>query len=101
MNIDFTPITNALEPAWRLLKQLFAEHHFLTIVCGFFVIMMTISCYRFLKSINPALVLLILMVVLFILVMHWTYTRTEPNFMAPIIDFLSNYVPQSPYLPKK
>ena len=97
MNSVLDPLTNALTPVWKLIKQLFREHHFLTILCGFFLVMMTVSCYRFLKSISPALVALICMLMLGILIMHWTATRTEPAFMTPFIDWLAPFFPQPSY----
>lgn len=101
MNVDLTPLTRAVEPLWKTLKQLFSEHHFLTILCGFFVVMLTLSFYRFLRSINSALVALIFLVVVFILMLHWTQTRTEPEFLKPAIDWLVPYLPTSPYVTKK
>ena len=90
------PLLKALEPIWRQLKTLFAEHHFLTVICAFFAVMMTVSFYRFLKSISPALVVFILGLILVILILHWTYTRTEPAFMKPFIDFLAPFFPTAP-----
>lgn len=104
MNLDTGPLQKAVDPIWRQIKMLFAEHHFLTILCGFFAVMMTISCYRFLKSISPALVGLVLALIIFILVLHWTQTRTEPPFLKPVIDFLAPWFPSLPThvpMPKK
>lgn len=98
MNADLSPLTKALDPLWKQVKLLFNEHHFLTILCGFFALMLTISCYRFLKSISPALVALICLLIFGILVMHWTATRTEPAFLKPAIDFLAPFFP-GPYRP--
>ena len=96
MNVDLTPVTKAAEPLWKTVKQLFTEHHFLTILCAFFVLMMTISCYRFLRSISPALVVVICLILLAILIMHWTATRTEPAFLSPFIDFIAPFFPTAP-----
>jgi hypothetical protein len=95
-NSDFTPLLKAVEPFWKQLKLLFAEHHFLTILCGFFAVLMTLSCYRFLKSISPALVYFVLSLILAILVLHWTQTRTEPAFLKPFIDGLAPFFPAVP-----
>lgn len=95
MNVDLSPIWKALEPWWKLVAQLFKEHHFLTILCAFFVVMMLISCYRFLRSISPALVVLIAGLVLAILIMHWTATRTEPAFLKPMIDIIAPFFPST------
>lgn len=100
MNVDLSPVWKAVEPLWKLLKQLFAEHHFITILCAFFVVMMLISCYKFLRSINPALVALIALLVIAILLMHWTATRTEPAFLTPFIEFLAPFFPTSNLPPK-
>ncbi|HUR57180.1 MAG TPA: hypothetical protein VM029_05695 [Opitutaceae bacterium] len=96
MKVDLNPLEKATEPLWKQIKVLFSEHHFLTIVCAFFVLMLTLSCYRFLKSISPALVALICLLVLGILLMHWTATRTEPAFMTPFIDWLAPFFPTTP-----
>jgi hypothetical protein len=96
MNVDLSPIWKAVEPLWRILRQLFDEHHFLTIVCGFFVLMMIISFYRFLRSISPALVAMIGLLVIGILVMHWTATRTEPPFLTSFIDWVAPFFPAAP-----
>jgi len=94
-DIDWAPLQKAIEPVWKQIKILFGEHYFLTIVCAFFAVMMTISCYRFLKSISPALVAFIFLLILSILVMHWTVTRTEPPFMKPFIDWLAPFFPSA------
>jgi hypothetical protein len=96
MNVDWAPLQKATDPLWRQVKLLFAEHHFLTILCAFFAVMMTLACYRFLRSISPALVYFVLMLILAILVLHWTQTRTEPSFLRPFIDALSGFFPSAP-----
>lgn len=102
MNIDWTPFLKAIEPITKQIKVLFAEHHFLTIICGFLAVMMTISFYKFLRSISPALVALIFLMILVLLVMHWTITRTEPDFMKPAIDWIAPFFPTAPVpVPKK
>lgn len=97
MNIDLAPLWKALAPLAKPLKALWTEHHLLTIVCAFFAVMMTISFYRFLRNISPALVGFVLLLLLIILVLHWTITRTEPEFLKPAIDFLAPFFPSSPY----
>jgi hypothetical protein len=99
MNIDLAPLEKAIDPLWKQVKLLFAEHHFLTIVCAFFAVMMTISFYKLLRSISPALVGFVLLLILAILVMHWTQTRTEPAFMRPFIDWLAPFFPNTGALP--
>lgn len=98
-NVDLSPLSRALEPFWAFVKQLFAEHHFLTIVCAFFAVMLTISCYRILRSISPALVAFICLLIFAILVMHWTVTRTEPTVLKPAIDFIAPFFPTAPQYP--
>lgn len=89
-------LSRGISSLWSEIKQLFAEHHFITIVAGFFVILMVISFYRFLRSISPALVWLVLFLVLAILLLHWTQTRTEPRFLKGFIDAIAPFFPQ-PY----
>ncbi len=96
MNVDLSPVEKGFEPIWKQVKLLFAEHHFITIVCGFFAVLMTISFYRFLKGISPALVYFVLLLILGVLVLHWTQTRTEPAFLAPAIDTLAPFFPAAP-----
>jgi hypothetical protein len=86
-------VRNTLDTFWKQLKTLFHEHNFLTILCAFLVLMMTLSFYRFLRSISPALVGFVLLLVLGLLILHWTQTRTEPEFMRPFIDFLAPFFP--------
>jgi membrane-bound metal-dependent hydrolase YbcI (DUF457 family) len=95
-NVDISPFAKAIDPLWKQFKLLFAEHHFLTILCAFFAVLMTLSFYRFLKSISPALVVFVLMLILAILVLHWTHTRTEPAFMRQFIDWLAPFFPAAP-----
>jgi hypothetical protein len=95
MMVDLSPLTKAFDSMWKSAKSLFGEHHFLTILCAFFAVMMVISCYRFLKSISPALVALICLLIVGILLMHWTATRTEPGFLTPFIDFLAPFFPSA------
>ncbi|MGH7944240.1 MAG: hypothetical protein ACREH8_17320 [Opitutaceae bacterium] len=99
MNVDWSPLQKAAGPLWKQVKTLFAEHHFLTILCAFFAVMMTLAFYRFLRSISPALVYFVLLLVLAILVLHWTQTRTEPPFMKPFIDWLAPFFPDVSDLP--
>ena len=98
-NADLTPLTEKLHNFWTQIDQLFGEHHFITILCAFFAVMMTISFYRFLKSISPALVAFILLLIFSTLVLHWTFTRTEPAFMKPAIDFIAPFFPRAPSYP--
>ncbi len=103
MNVDWAPLKNAFEPIWKQFKTLFAEHHFLTILCAFFAVLMVISFYKFLRSISPALVGFVLLLIVAILILHWTQTRTEPAFMKPFIDFLAPFFPSAtpaPITPK-
>lgn len=86
----------AVDPLWKMVKVLFAEHNFLTLVCGFVALLMTLSFYRFLRSISPALVGFVLMLILVLLVMHWTHTRTEPLAFKGFIDFLEPFFPADP-----
>ncbi len=97
-NAHVDALNKAMDPLWVQVKQLFTQHHFITIVCGFFVLMMVLSFYRFLRSISPALVAVILILVLGILVLHWTQTRTEPGFLTPFIDWLAPFFPAPPYM---
>lgn len=96
MNVDWSPFLKAIDPLWKQVKMLFVEHHFLTIICGFFAVLMTISFYRLLKSISPALVGFVLLLILAILVLHWVQTRTEPGFLKPFIDALAPFFPEAP-----
>lgn len=96
MNFDLSPLTKALAPLWVEIKLLFTEHHFLTVLCGFFAVMLTISFYRFLRSISPALVALICLLMVSVLCMHWIATRTEPTFLSPAVDVVAKFLPQ-PY----
>lgn len=96
MNIDWVPFEKAIGPLIKQIKVLFAEHHFLTIICAFFAIMMTISFYKFLRSISPALVAFIFLMIFVLLVLHWTFTRTEPEFLKPAIDWIAPFFPTAP-----
>ncbi len=101
MNADLTPLQKAAEPLWIQIQTLFAEHHFITIVCGFFALLMTISFYKFLRSISPALVGFVLLLLVAVLLMHWTQTRTEPEVLKPFIDGLAPFFPSVPTPPTK
>ncbi len=96
---DLSPLWKDLHELWSNVDQLFGEHHFITILCAFFAVMMTISFYRLLKSISPALVAFILLLITSVLVMHWTITRTEPAFLTPAIDFIAPFFPSAPEYP--
>jgi hypothetical protein len=98
-NIDLSPLWKQLRELWTALDQLFGEHHFITILCGFLAVMMTLSFYRLLKSISPGLVSFILLLMFGVLVMHWTYTRTEPAMFKPAIDFIAPFFPAAPNYP--
>ena len=96
MNVDFAPLLKLVLPLWKQIKILFAEHNFITIVCAFFAVMMTISFYKFLRSINPALVAFIFLLILVLLILHWTFTRSEPPFLRPFIDWIAPFFPSAP-----
>jgi membrane-bound metal-dependent hydrolase YbcI (DUF457 family) len=97
MNIDLSPVTKATEPLWKIVKQLFNDHSFLTVICAFLIVTMCLSFYRLLRSISPALVGFILLLMLGILILHWTQTRTEPPFLSPFIDWLAPFFPAPVY----
>lgn len=99
MNIDWAPLQKAVDPIWKQITSLFGEHHFITIVCAFFALMMTISFYKFLRSISPALVAFIFLLILVLLIMHWTFTRTEPAFLKPFIDWIAPFFPSAMPMP--
>ncbi len=89
----FDPLLTAIEPLWKQIQILFGEHHFLTILCAFFAVMMTISFYKFLRNISPALVAFIFLLIFGLLTMHWTFTRTEPAILKPAIDWIAPFLP--------
>lgn len=93
---DLSPLAKAWDSLWKLIQPLLAEHAFLTIICAFFAVMMTLSFYRFLKSISPGLVAFILLLVFGMLILHWTFTRTEPPFLKPAIDVIAPFFPTVP-----
>jgi len=93
MNFDFDRLWKALAPFGKLFKTLMGEHTLLTATCGLIAVLITISFYRFLRSVNPGLVGFILLLMLGILILHWTVTRTEPEFLRPAIDLLSEFFP--------
>lgn len=95
MKSDLTPFWQSLDTLWKQVKLLFAEHNFMTVVCAFFALMMTISFYKFLRSISPALVGFVLLLIVFLLILHWTQTRTEPALMKPFIDWLAPFFPSA------
>ncbi len=95
-DVDLAPLAKAFDSIWVLIQPLLAEHAFLTIICAFFAVLMTLSFYRFLKSISPALVAFILILIFGILVLHWTFTRTEPPFLTPAIDVIAPLFPMAP-----
>jgi hypothetical protein len=86
-------LSKATDPLGAQIKLLFTEHHFITIVCAFFVVLMVLSFYRFLRSISPALVTFLLLLVLAVLILHWVATRTEPAFLTPFINGLAPFFP--------
>ena len=98
-DINLSPLARAWDALWVLIQPLLAEHAFLTINCAFFAVLMTLSFYRFLKSISPALVAFILVLIFGILVLHWTFTRTEPPFLKPAIDMIAPLFPVAPQSP--
>ena len=98
-NVDLSPLDKAGSEFMQLVRPLFAEHAFLTIVCAFFAVMMTLSFYRFLKSISPGLVAFIFILIFGILMLHWTITRTEPAILRPVVEWLAPFFPSAPEYP--
>ena len=82
-----------LAPLWHTLRPLLTEHGFLTIICAVLVVMITLSFYRLLRSINPGLVGFVLLLVILILMLHWSQTRTEPALLKPAMDWFVRYLP--------
>lgn len=95
-DVDLSPLAKAWDSFWKLIQPLLVEHAFLTIICAFFALMMTLSFYRFLKGINPGLVAFILILIFGLLTLHWTFTRTEPPFLKPVIDVIAPFFPMAP-----
>ncbi len=95
-DVDLSPLAKAWDSFWKLIQPLLAEHAFLTIICAFFALMMTLSFYRFLKGINPGLVAFILILIFGMLTLHWTFPRTEPPFLKPVIDVIAPFFPMAP-----
>jgi len=100
-NPDLSPFWRQVGDLWSAIDQLFGEHHFITILCAFLAVMMMISFYRLLKSISPALVAFFCFLIVCILTLHWTMTRTEPAFMKPAIDFIAPFFPSAPEYPEQ
>ena len=98
-NPDLSPLWKDLHELWSQVDQLFGEHHFVTILCAFFAVMMMISFYRMLKSLSPGLVAFFGLLILCILTLHWTITRTEPAILKPAIDFIAPFFPTPPEYP--
>jgi hypothetical protein len=98
-DVDLSPLAKAWDSLWKLIQPLFAEHALLTILCIFFGVLMTLSFFRLLKSISPALVVIIIGILFATLLMHWAYTRSEPAFMKPVIDFIAPFFPSAPSYP--
>jgi hypothetical protein len=98
-NVDINPIQKAWQDLLELLHPLFAEHAFLTIICAFLAVMMTLSFYRFLKSISPALVAFIMLLIFTMLMLHWTITRTEPAILRPVVEWIAPFFPSAPVYP--
>lgn len=95
-DVDLTPLNKAGSSFWELIHPLFVDHAFLTIICAFFAVLMTLSCYRLLKSMSPGLVAFVLMLIFGMLMLHWTFTRTEPPFLKPVIDWIAPFFPTAP-----
>ena len=94
-SIDWSPFEKAFAPISDKFHELFEEHQLITLICAFFALMMTISFYKFLKSISPALVAFVLLLIVVLIIMHWTFTRTEPEFLTPFIDWLAPFFPSA------
>lgn len=100
-NPDLSPLWNKLRDFWNQLDALFGEHHFITILCAFLAVMMLISTYRMLRSISPGLVAFFCLLLMGILTLHWTLTRTEPAFLTPAIDYIAPFFPKPPEYPQQ
>ena len=98
-NTDPSPLQKAGHEFVQLVQPLFADHAFLTIICAFLAVMMTLSFYRFLKSINPALVAFIMFLIFGMLMLHWTITRTEPAILRPVVEWIAPFFPSSTTYP--
>ena len=98
-NPDLSPLWNKLRDLWTQLDTLFGEHHFITILCAFLAVMMVISCYKMLRTISPALVAFFCLLILGMLTLHWTFTRTEPAILTPAIDVIAPFFPAPPEYP--
>ena len=100
-NVDLTPLEKGWHHLLDLVRPLFAEHAFLTIICAFLAVMMTLSFYRFLKGISPGLVAFIFVLIFGMLMLHWTITRTEPGFVRPVVEWIAPFFPSAPQYPEK
>ncbi|MDD3180829.1 MAG: hypothetical protein PHQ04_10835 [Opitutaceae bacterium] len=88
--LDFTWI-------WPALRQLFTQQGFITVVCALLILSMTMRFHRFLRHIHPIVIPMTLLLVLLILVFHWTQTRTEPKIFSPAVEALARVLPAPTY----
>lgn len=96
MNVNLALMEGGFEPIWKQIEVLLAERQFIAITCGLLAVLMTLKFYRTLKGVSSALVYFIVFLILGVLIMFWTQTRTEPPFLTPFIDKLAPFFPAAP-----
>lgn len=62
---------------------------------AFFVVIVIVSIrtWKALKKMNELAPYIALVVMVSIVFLFWVYNRTEPGFLSPFVDFLSDFLP--------
>lgn len=65
----------------------------LSVLIGVVVIVLIVRVWKSLREFNEFAPWIALIMVGGSVVLYWTYERTEPKAISPVIDFLAKYLP--------
>lgn len=71
----------------------------LNLLIGVLVLILLVRIWKSLAELNEFAPWLALVLVGGSVVLYWSYERTEPRFLTPVFDVLSQYLPSGPSRP--
>lgn len=81
---------------WQQIGAQLATQPLLAFGIACLVLLLLAGGLRALHRVHPALAGFLSLLVLGLLVLHWTSTRTEPAFLKPFIDGIAPFFPAAP-----
>ena len=96
MNVSTPNKPAGLAGLWQQIGAQLATQPLLALGLACIVLLLVLGSLRALHRMHPALAGFLTFLILGLVVLHWTSTRTEPAFLKPLIDGLAPFFPAAP-----